>query len=102
MTQFQNKYYLQEISDDIESIINNNGKAKTDEELQEMFRWGFDTGWFDSYPEDLYHKKYSDETIKIMSEINTKLLDVYKSVKALDKMLSGDVEEEDFIKKFII
>jgi hypothetical protein len=102
MTHFQNKYYLQEISDDIESIINNNGKAKTDEELQEMFRWGFDTGWFDNYPEDLYHKKYFDETIKIMSEINTKLLDVYESVKALDKMLSGDVDEEDFIKKFII
>ena len=82
------------IIDELEEVINKNGKLKTQEELKEESWHDYD--WYKKYPEDLYHKKYSDETInEFKNGLNyLKLASIY--CRRIDYLLSGDDGEESF------
>ena len=93
--------YLQhrftDVVEDIQNIVERNGKEKNREELKNESRR--DPEWYEKYPEDKFHHKYPDEVIK---EFNKgaeiiKMAQVY--MQRIDWLLSGDDGEESFIKR---
>ena len=56
------QYRLTDVAEDIDKLIEKNGQPKTEEELKEE-RW-CDDEWYEKYPEDKFHYKYSDEVIE--------------------------------------
>lgn len=91
------QYKIGYIADDIEKLIERNGKEKTKEELKEE-GWR-DPSWYKNYPEDLYHYKYPDEVIdqfKIAISLLRKS-EIY--AHRIDWLLSSDDSEETFLKR---
>jgi hypothetical protein len=88
---------INNIADDIEDIISKNGMEYTEEEL-ECFGYR-DPDWYEKYPEDLFHPKYSDETINHFKEAVKifRLAAIYE--KRIDWFLSGDDGEESFLER---
>lgn len=82
----------------IESIdyeISINGKKKTDSEL---YYWN-DKEYYEKYPEEIYHHKYSDEVIEEFKNavFFLKMAAVYAN--RVDYLLSGDDGEDTFIER---
>lgn len=91
------QYKIGYIADDIEHEIEKNGKLKTKEELKEE---GYrDPDWYEKYPEDLYHYKYSDEVIEKFKEAVDILRKAQIYAHRVDWLLSGDDGEESFLKR---
>ena len=92
------QYRFTDVIEDIEKLIEKNGKFKTAEERKEE-RWATDDEWYEKYPEDKYHYKYSDEIIKeFKNSIEIiKLAQIY--MHRLDWLLSGDDGDESFIER---
>jgi exonuclease VII small subunit len=91
------QYRLTDVSEDIEKLVEKNGKEKTKEELKEETWRGPD--WYEEYPEDNFHYEYPEEVIeefKKGAEI-IKLAQIY--MQRMDWLLSGDDGEESFIKR---
>ena len=89
------QYRLTDVAEDIDKLIKQNGQPKTDEELKED-RWR-DDEWYDKYPEDKFHYKYSDEVIEQfkVSSIMIKKTQIY--MQRMDWLLSGDDGDESFL-----
>ena len=89
------QYRLTDVAEDIDKLIKQNGQPKTDEELKED-RWR-DDEWYDKYPEDKFHYKYSDEVIEQfkVSSIMIKKAQIY--MQRMDWLLSGDDGDESFL-----
>ncbi len=91
------QYRFTDVIEDIQSLIEKNGKEKTKEELKE---YGYrDPEWYEKYPEDKYHPEYSKEAIdefKKGVEL-IKLAQIY--MQRIDWLLSGDDGEENFLKR---
>lgn len=93
-------YYIQyrftDISDDIERLIERNGKPKTEEEIKNEWH---DSEWYEKYPEDKFHTKYSEETIRqfIHGLEYIKKAQIY--IQRFDYLLSGDDGEESFLRR---
>lgn len=92
-----NQYKIGYIADDIEKIIEKNGREKTKEELKEE-GWR-DPDWYKKYPEDLYHYKYPDEVIEKFKEAVKLLRRAEVYAHRIDWLLSGDDGEETFLKR---
>ena len=91
------QYRLTDVSEDIEKLVEKNGKEKTKEELKEE-NWR-DLDWYEKYPEDKYHTEYPEEVIeefKKGAEI-IKLAQIY--MQRMDWLLSGDDGEESFLER---
>ena len=85
------------IADEIEQLIINNGREKTEEEMKgESWR---DYEWYIKYPEDKFHIKYSDEVIEKFKEGLDILRKAYIYTQRIDWLLSGDDGSETFIKR---
>ena len=56
------QYRFTDVSEDIENIINKNGKEKTKEEIKYESWRGPD--WYEKYPEDKFHYEHPDEIIE--------------------------------------
>ena len=86
-----------DITEDIEKLIEVNGKEKTKEELREE-PWG-SPDWYEKYPEDKFHTEYPEEVIEEFK----KGLEVIKQaqiyIQRLDWLLSGDDGEESFLRR---
>ena len=92
-----NQYKIGYIIEEIEEVINDNGRKKTKEELkQEVWR---DPNWYKKYPEDLFHYKYSDEVIDKMKEGIEVLKRAQIYAQRIDWLLSGDDGEESFLRR---
>jgi hypothetical protein len=91
------QWYINQIADDVEKIIERNGRKKTDEELKDE-SWRRDD-WYEKYPEDLYHYKYPDEVIEKFKEGLTILRQAAVYAQRIDWLLSGDDGEETFLKR---
>jgi len=91
------QYKIGYIAESIEQEIRNSGKPKTREELKEE-RWR-DDAWYEKYPEELYHYKYSDEVIKQfkLAVRYLKMAQIY--AHRVDWLLSGDDGEESFLER---
>lgn len=90
------QFRLPEIYETIQDYIDKNGKELSEEEINN--HW-FDPEYFEKYPEEKYHHKYSDETIREFKEAIEiiKLAEVY--IQRIDWLLSGDDGEESFHKR---
>ena len=91
------KWQLQEIKSEIELLILRNGKPKSKEEIKNETY--YDDEWYEKYPEDLNHTKYSDEVIaefkKAIKVINQASIYIHE----IDYLLSGDTGEESFTER---
>ena len=56
------QYRFTDIAEDIEKLIEQNGKEKTEEELNDT-AWR-DPDWYEKYPEDKFHTEYPEEVIE--------------------------------------
>jgi hypothetical protein len=90
------QYKIGYIAESIEQEIRNSGKPKTREELKEE-RWR-DDAWYEKYPEELYHYKYSDEVIEEFKRAVYFLRKAQIYAHRIDYLLSGDDGEESFLK----
>jgi hypothetical protein len=91
------QYRFTDIAEDIEKLIEQNGKEKTEEELNDT-AWR-DPDWYEKYPEDKFHTEYPEEVIEEFK----KGLDIIKQaqvyIQRLDWLLSGDDGEETFLER---
>ncbi len=92
-----NQYKIGNIADDIEKVIERNGRKKTKEELKEEF-W-HQPDWYEKYPEDLYYYEYPNEVIEKFKEAVKILRQAEVYAQRVDWLLSGDDGEESFLKR---
>jgi len=92
-----NQYKIGYIADEIDEIIVKNGIEKTPEELKDE-SWR-DPEWYEKYPEDKFHYKYSDEVIEKMKEAVKALHIAQEYAQRVDWLLSGDDGEESFLSR---
>jgi hypothetical protein len=91
------QYRFTDVAEDIEKLVAKNGQPKTADELKDE-RW-HDDEWYEKYPEDKFHHKYSEQVIeefKKGAEV-IKLAQIY--MQRMDWLLSGDDGEESFISR---
>jgi hypothetical protein len=91
------QWYITEIADRVESLVESNGREKTREELKDEFWHGDD--WYEKYPEDLYHYKYPDEVIEKFKEGMKALRVAAVYAQRIDWLISGDDGEESFLER---
>lgn len=91
------QWHIEQIADDIEDLIEKNGREKTREELKEEGWRGDD--WYEKYPEDLYHYKYPDEVIEKFKEGMKALRVAAVYAQRIDWLISGDDGEESFLER---
>lgn len=92
-----NQYKIGDIADDIEKVIERNGRKKTKEELKEE-SW-HQPDWYEKYPEDLYYYEYPNEVIEKFKEAVKILRQAEVYAQRVDWLLSGDDGEESFLKR---
>jgi len=91
------QWHIEQIADDVEKLIEKNGREKTREELKEE-GWRNDD-WYEKYPEDLWHYKYPDEVIEKFKEGVKALRTAAIYAKRIDWLISGDDGEESFLRR---
>lgn len=85
------------IAESIETLIENNGRAKTAEELKDEVWRGYD--WYEKYPEDKFHYRYPDHVIEEFKKGVEILKQAQVYAQRIDWLVSGDDGEESFIKR---
>jgi hypothetical protein len=91
------QYRFTDVAEDIEKLVAKNGQPKTADELKDE-RW-HDDEWYEKYPEDKFHHKYTDQVIEEFKKgaAAIKLAQIY--MQRIDWLLSGDDGEESFISR---
>ena len=91
------QYRFTDVAEDVKKLIEKNGKEKTERELYED-SWR-DSEWYEKYPDDKFHYKYSDEIIEKFKEglKHIELAHIY--MQRLDWLLSGDDGDESFMSR---
>jgi len=82
--------------EEIKRFIEKNGKLKEKDELD---TWSTDFDYYNKYPEERYHYKYSDEILKEFKKGVEILKLAGKYEHAIDDLFSGDIGEETFLKR---
>jgi len=90
------QYRFTDISEDIKSLIDKNGKEKAKNELDHL---RYDPDWYEKYPEDKFHYKYSDKTIEEFKNAYNTIKKAQIYIQRLDWLLSGDDGEDSFLKR---
>jgi len=90
------QYRFTEVYEDIRNVIDNNGKELTEEEMKA--HWS-GPEWFEKYPEDKFHHKYSDEVIQEFKRGATLIQQAQTYMQRIDWLLSGDDGEESFLSR---
>ena len=88
-----NQYVLTQIYETIQKYIDKNGKPLTEEEIKNHWQG---KEWFEKYPEDKFHHKYSDETINEFKTAVELLKKAQVYAQRVDWLLSDDDGEETF------
>jgi hypothetical protein len=91
------QWHIGQIADDVEKLIERNGREKTREELKEE-EWR-DNDWYEKYPEDLWYYKYPDEVVEKFKEGLIILRQAAVYAQRIDWLLSGDDGEESFLRR---
>jgi hypothetical protein len=93
-----NQHKIRDIADEVENLIEKNGKKISEEQIKEQERWcGQD--WFKRYPQDLYHHKYPDEVIEKFKEGLKILRQAEVYAHRIDWLISGDDGEDSFLER---
>lgn len=93
-----NQHKIRDIADEVESLIEKNGKRISEEQIKEQERW-YGQDWFKKYPQDLYHYKYSDEVIEKFKEGLKILRQAEVYAHRIDWLISGDDGEDNFLER---
>lgn len=88
------QYNISMIADEIEQMIEKNGRLKTRQELKDE-GWR-DPEWYEKYPEDLNHYKYPDDIIEEFKKGVDILRKAQIYAQRIDYLISGDDGEESF------
>jgi hypothetical protein len=91
------QYKIGYIANQIEQLIEKNGREKTKEELK--YEGWKDSDWYKKYPEDLKHYEYPEEVIEKFKE-GVKILrqaEIY--AHRIDWLIAGDDSEDSFHKR---
>jgi hypothetical protein len=93
------QYRLGEVVERIQDEIEKSGRLKTSDELKEYHWRGSD--WYEKYPEDLNHYKYSDEVLAEFKKgmFFIKMAEIY--MHRIDRLLSGDDGEETMLERLL-
>lgn len=92
------QYRFNEIIEPIKDLIFKNGKPKTREEIKAE-DYGRDPDWYEKYPEDKFHIKYSDEVIEQFKIAVQKVKEAQIYTHRIDWLISGDDGEESFLRR---
>lgn len=91
------QYRFTDVVEDINKIVERNGKEKTKEELNnESWR---SSDWYEKYPEDKFHYKYSDEVIEEFKKGAEIIAKAQVYMQRIDWLFSGDDGEDSFLKR---
>ena len=90
------QHFIQEIYNEIDFIVEKNGKEKTPEEINE--EWG-DSNWYENSNEGKFYREFQVEIINEFKNAQKilKLAEIYTT--RIDWLLSGDDNESDFLSK---
>ena len=91
------QYRFTDVIEDIQKLIEKNGKEKTTEELKDL---GYrDPEWYEKYPEDKFHYKYPDDIIEEFKNAihHLEMAQIY--AQRVDWLVSGDDGEDSFRKR---
>ncbi|WP_296683543.1 hypothetical protein [Flavobacterium sp.] len=91
------QYRFTDVIEDIEKLIKQNGKLKTNEELKDS-GWK-DVDWYEKYPEDKYHYKFTPDIIKEFKEAIPIIKKSQVYIQRIDWLLSGDDGEQTFLER---
>jgi hypothetical protein len=89
-----NQFQIEQIADEVEQLILDNGRLKTPEELKEESWRGVE--WYEKYPEDLYYYKYPEDIIEEFKKGLHYLKLAYIYTQRIDWLISGDDDEDSF------
>lgn len=81
------QFWISDIADSIEEEINQSGRKKTQEEIE------------NSYDEDLFHYKYPDEVINEFKKGLKTLREAAVYAQRIDWILSGDDGDKNFLER---
>ena len=91
------QYRFTDIVEDINQLIEKNGKPKSEEQLKEE-SWR-DEDWYNKYPEDRCHYKYPEEILEQFKKA-AELIEIAQIyIHRIDWLLSGDDGEESFLER---
>jgi hypothetical protein len=91
------QYRFTDIAEDIDKLIEKNGKLKSEEELKEN-SW-HDDDWYNKYPEDRYYYEYPEEAIKHFKKAADAVRIAQIYIQRMDWLLSGDDGEDSFLRR---
>jgi hypothetical protein len=91
------QHRLTDVVEDIDEMINKNGKAKTDEEM-EAEPW-LGPNWYEEYPKDKFHYKYPDEIIEEFKRGARIIAEAEIYMQRIDWLWSGDDGNESFLRR---
>lgn len=89
------QYRLTDVIEDINKLVERNGKEKTTEELKNEY-WR-SPEWYEQYPEDNFHYKYPDEVIDEFKKGAMIIAEAQIYMQRIDWLLSGDDGENNFL-----
>lgn len=88
---------LTDVVEDIDRLVEKNGQPKTEEELKDE-RW-HDDEWYEKYPEEKFHHKYSDDVIRNFKTAAAIIATAQIYMQRMDWLLSGDDGSESFVRR---
>lgn len=91
------QYRLTDVVEDIDRLVEKNGQPKTEEELKDE-RW-HDDEWYEKYPEEKFHHKYSDDVIRNFKVAAAIVATAQIYMQRMDWLLSGDDGSESFVRR---
>jgi hypothetical protein len=93
-----NQYRIRDIANRVEQEISKSGTPKTERELKDE-GWFRDREWYEKYPEDLNHYKYSDEVIAEFKKGYEILRKAEIYAQRMDWLFACDDGEESFLQR---
>jgi hypothetical protein len=91
-----NQYKIGYIADEIENIIERNGREKTAEEIKHCF---MPRDWYEEHPEERFWYKYPEDVITQFKIAVVMLRQAQVYAHRIDWLLSGDDGEQSFLKR---
>jgi hypothetical protein len=91
------QHRLYDVVDDIDEMVEKNGKEKTEEEMKAE-PW-ISPDWYKEYPQDRFHYEYPPEIIEEFKRASIIIAQAEVYMQRIDWLLSGDDGNESFLRR---
>jgi hypothetical protein len=91
------QHRLADVVDDIDDMVDKNGKEKTKEEMEAEPWMGPD--WYEKYPDDKFHYEYPPEIIEEFKRAARIISEAEVYMQRIDWLWSGDDGNESFLSR---